>query len=151
MGETGDLRVQQLVVSLSVPGYVLYKKTLLGLSSKIPGASQYIGHPYAISDYDAITITGLAMNQAHSTAPSVYNRYVVKVTAATPGATVVHTYAQGLAAIKAHKTIQYVGASGPLVFDRYHSAGRSFSFDRYDAPTKSMVPVTVIPGTALNG
>ena len=138
-------------VGLSGPGYQLYKKTLLGLSSKIPTASQYVGHPYTISDFDAITITALAMNEAHSTVPSVYNKFVVKVTAPAKGATVVHSYAQGLAAIKAHKTIQYVGASGPLVFDKYHSAGRSFSFDKYDAPTKSMVPVTVIPGTALNG
>ena len=138
-------------VGLTGVGYTLYKKTLAGLASKIPNASQYIGHPYTISDFDAVTITALAMNEAHSTSPAVYNKFVVKVTAPSKGATVVHTYAEGLAALKAKKTIQYMGASGPLVFDKYHSAGRSFSYDKYDAPTKSMVPVTVIPGTALNG
>ena len=138
-------------VGLTGAGYELYKKTLMSLSSKIPNASQYLGHPYTISDFDAVSITALAMNEAHSTNPSVYNKFVVKVTAPAHGATVVHTYAEGLAALKAKKTIQYVGASGPLVFDKYHSAGRSFSYDKYDAATKSMVPVTIIPGTALNG
>jgi ABC-type branched-subunit amino acid transport system substrate-binding protein len=138
-------------VGLTGAGYELYKKTLMSLSSKIPNASQYLGHPYTISDFDAVSITALAMNEAHSTNPSVYNKFVVKVTAPAKGATVVHSYAQGLAALKAKKTIQYVGASGPLVFDKYHSAGRSFSYDKYDAATKSMVPVTIIPGAALNG
>jgi ABC-type branched-subunit amino acid transport system substrate-binding protein len=138
-------------VGLTGAGYELYKKTLQSLSSKIPNASQYLGHPYTISDFDAVSITALAMTEAHSTNPSVYNKFVVKVTAPTHGATVVHSYADGLAALKAKKTIQYVGASGPLVFDKYHSAGRSFSYDKYDAATKSMVPVTVIPGSALNG
>jgi hypothetical protein len=44
-----------------------------------------------------------------------------------------------------------VGAGGTLTFNRYHSAERSFSFDTYDPAAKSMNPVTVIPGSALNG
>ena len=44
-------------VGLTGQGYTFYKKTLLGLSSKISGASQYVGHPYVISDYDAVTPT----------------------------------------------------------------------------------------------
>jgi hypothetical protein len=63
----------------------------------------------------------------------------------------VHTYADGVAAIKAGKKIQYVGASGPLIFDRYHSAGRAFSYDVYDPASKAMNPTAVIPGAALLG
>jgi hypothetical protein len=136
-------------VSFSGAGYDLYKRELLSLGAKVKNPDQYIGHPYAISDFDAVAITALAMTMAKSTSPSVYNADVTKVTA--PGGTVVHTYAQGLAALKAGKKITYVGASGPLVFNKYHSAGRAFSYDDYDAANKSMKAVTVIPGTALNG
>jgi ABC-type branched-subunit amino acid transport system substrate-binding protein len=136
-------------VNLSGPGYDLFKTKLLALSGPISNPAQYVGHPYVISDYDAVAITALAMTMAKSTNPSVYNPYIVKVTA--PGGTVVHTYADALAALKAGKTIQYVGASGTLIFNKYHSAGRAFSYDVFDPAIKSMKPVAVIPGTALIG
>jgi hypothetical protein len=136
-------------VKLSGTGYDLYKQELLAQSGPIKNPSQYVGQPYAISDFDAVAITALAMTMAKSTTPSVYNADITKVTAA--GGTVVHTYKDGLAALKAGKTIQYVGASGPLVFNKYHSAGRAFSYDVYDPKAKAMNPTAVIPGTALNG
>jgi peroxiredoxin family protein len=123
----------------------------MGLGSQVQDPGQYIGHPYTIGDFDAVTIMALAMVAANSTSSKVYNSYVTKVTAPSAGATVVHNYADGLSALKAGKTIQYVGASGPLVFNKYHSAGRAFSYDDYDPTTQAMNPTTVIPGTALNG
>jgi branched-chain amino acid transport system substrate-binding protein len=138
-------------VQFTGAGYDLYKQDLAGLGSQIRGAAQYVGQPYAISDFDAVAITALAMTMANSTKGSVYNADIVKVTAQTAGATVVHTYADGLAALKAGQTIQYIGASGPLVFDQYHSAGRAFAYFVYDAASKSMVSKTVISGTALLG
>jgi hypothetical protein len=138
-------------VGLSGPSYDLYKQWLLTLGGKVQDPSQYVGQTYAISDYDAVNITALAMVEANSTSPGVYNGFITKVTAPAPGAVVVHGYAAGLAALKAGKKIQYVGASGPLVFDAYHSAEREFSFDVFDAATKSMKPQTIIPGSALSG
>jgi hypothetical protein len=137
-------------VPLSGPGYDLFKTNLLGLGSQIQNASQYVGHPYTIGDFDALTIMALAMVKANSTSPKDYNSHITKVTAPSSGATVVHNYADGLSALKAGKTIQYVGASGPLVFNKYHSAGRAFSYDDYDPSTQSMNPTSVIPGAALN-
>jgi ABC-type branched-subunit amino acid transport system substrate-binding protein len=136
-------------VQLSGPGYDAYKTELLKLGSQVKNPAQYVGQPYAISDFDAVNITALAMTMAKSTTPSVYNADIPKVT--QPGGTVVHTFATALAALKTGKTIQYVGASGPLVFNKYHSAGRAFSYDVYDPKAKAMKPTTVIPGTALNG
>src|SRR6266702_4630110 len=138
-------------VGLSGPSYDRYKQWLLTLGGKVKDPSQYVGQTYAISDYDAVNITALAMVEAKSTSPGVYNGFITKVTAASPGAVVVHAYAAGLAALKAGKKIQYVGASGPLVFDAYHSAEREFSFDVFDVATKSMKPETIIPGSALTG
>jgi branched-chain amino acid transport system substrate-binding protein len=136
-------------VSLSGAGYDLYKQKLLALGGQVKSPSQYVAHPYAISDFDAVAITALAMTMAKSTSPSTYNAFITKVTA--PGGKVVRTYADGLAALKAGQKIQYVGASGPLIFNKYHSAGRAFSYDVYDPASKSMKPVSVIPGVALNG
>jgi branched-chain amino acid transport system substrate-binding protein len=152
IGESAFAKSQRSItpyVSFTGAGYDLYKKELLSLGSKVKNPSQYVGHPYAISDFDAVAITALAMTMAKSTSPSTYNADVTKVTA--PGGTIVRTYAAGLAALKAGKKITYVGASGPLVFNKYHSAGRAFSYDNYDPADKSMKAVSVIPGTALNG
>lgn len=137
-------------IALSGAGWSTYKQWLLA-QKQVKQPSQYIGHPYAIADYDAVNITALAMVEAHSTSPATYNAFVTKVTAAAPGAVVVHSFAEGLAALKAGHHIQYVGAGGPLVFNQYHSAERSWSYDTYAAAAKSMNPVTVIPGSALNG
>ncbi|HET9720217.1 MAG TPA: hypothetical protein VFP55_09080, partial [Solirubrobacteraceae bacterium] len=63
--------------------------------------------------------------------PSVYNTYITKVTAPSSGATVVHTYAQGKAALAAGKRIQYVGATGPVIFNQWHNAGNQFAIERY--------------------
>jgi branched-chain amino acid transport system substrate-binding protein len=131
--------------------HALYAHWLMTLGGKVKNPAQYVMHPYAISDYDAVNITALAMMEAHSTAPTTYNAFITKVTAPSAGAVQVHSYAAGLAALKAGKHIQYVGAGGTLTFNRYHSAERSFSFDTYDPAAKSMNPVTVIPGSALNG
>jgi ABC-type branched-subunit amino acid transport system substrate-binding protein len=138
-------------VALSGPAYEKYKSTLLGLGSKVKDPSQYAGHPYSISDYDAVNITALAMLEAKSTEPAKYNPFITKVTAAAPGATVVHTFDEGAGALKSAKTIQYVGASGPLAFDKYHSAARAFAYDSYDPATKAMKVTKVIPGSALSG
>jgi hypothetical protein len=64
---------------------------------------------------------------------------------------VVHDYADGLAALRAGRTIQYVGASGALIFNQFHSAGRAFAYESSDPAAQSMRSSFVIPGTMLNG
>jgi ABC-type branched-subunit amino acid transport system substrate-binding protein len=146
-----DIKAITGYVGLSGPGYDLYKTSLLGLGSKVQDPGQWAGHPYVLGDYDAVNIMALAMVAANSTSPKNYNSFITKVTNQSPGATVVHNYADGLAALKAGKTIQFVGASGQLIFNQYHSAGRAFSYADYDPASKSMKSISVIPGTALNG
>lgn len=138
-------------VGLSGPAYDLYKKSLAAIKGKASDPMQWVAQPYVIADFDVVTMTALAMTEAHSTKPTVYNSYVEKVANGSPGATVVHTYAQGLAALKAGKKIQYVGASGPLVFNKYHSVGRAFVYSVYDPKINNFKPVTVIPGPSLRG
>jgi hypothetical protein len=52
-------------------------------------------------------------------------------------------------ALKAGKKIQYIGTSGSLVFNRYHSAPSEFAQFRYDPKTKQPVVVKLIPGSKI--
>ncbi len=115
----------------SAPGYRTYTAALKASSAKVPNPMQWNADLYSVSDYDMLIIAGLAMEAAHSTAPSVYNKFITKVTAPSSGATVVHTYAAGKAALAKGKRIQYVGAVGPIHFNRWHNAGNSFAIERY--------------------
>lgn len=75
---------------------------------------------YAELPYDHTTMIALAMLAAHSLDPVAYNPYLEKI---TRGTTVVHTFAQGKAALAAGKTIDYVGVTGQVSFDKYHNSG----------------------------
>lgn len=136
-------------VQFKGPGYALYKKTLLRLGSKIKDPAQYTVHPYAIADFDAVMVASLAMTEAKSTKGSDFNKDIVDVTKPRRGAVVVRTYAAGVKALAAGKKIQYIGAGGSLVFNKYHSAPSAFAYFRYDAATKQPAVVSVIPGTKL--
>jgi len=119
------------------------------LGSKVHDPKQYLVHPYAIADYDAIMIASLAMTEAKSTKGSDFNKLITQVTAPKAGATVVHSYAEGVRALKAGKKIQYIGTSGSLVFNKYHSAPSAFAQFRFDPKTKQPVVVKLIPGSKI--
>jgi hypothetical protein len=122
------------VVAYSPPtsaAYKLFTSELKASAKQVPNPSQWDADLYSVVDYDSVIIMALAMDAAHSTSPSVYNRYVTKVTAPSSGATIVHTYAAGKAALAQGKRIQYVGAVGPVHFNRWHNAGNAFAIERY--------------------
>jgi hypothetical protein len=82
----------------------------------------YLTAPGAVHLYDGINLAALAMVEAKSTVPSVYAPYIVKVGDGTAGAVVVHSYAEGIAALKSGKAIRYEGPGGPTSFDSYHDS-----------------------------
>jgi branched-chain amino acid transport system substrate-binding protein len=84
--------------------------------------AQWLNNSFVEADYDALILTALAMDAAKSTNPVVADPWLAKITTAGSGKTVVYTYAEGLAALKAGKQIQYVGASGPIAFDKWHNS-----------------------------
>ena len=65
--------------------------------------------------------------------PSVYAPYIVKIGDGTTGAVVVHSFAEGAAALKAGKAIRYEGPGGPTSFDSYHDSPGIFQIDTYSA------------------
>jgi hypothetical protein len=69
------------------------------------------------NSYDQIIILALAMQKAGAVSGEAIATTYHKVTDENPAAVVVHTYADGLAALAAGKDVKYEGVSGPCVFD----------------------------------
>jgi hypothetical protein len=55
------------------------------------------------------------------------------ISSGSPGATVVSSYAAGVAALKAHKKIHYLGVGGTYHFDVFHTSFGAFEDARYTA------------------
>jgi branched-chain amino acid transport system substrate-binding protein len=105
-------------------------------------------NPFVAANFDGVVTFALAMEMAKSIDPSVYVADIPKVTAASPGATVVHTFAAGVAALKAGKTIDYVGAAGAMTFNQYGTANRPYAPWSYNADTHSWVMGASLPENA---
>jgi len=76
-------------------------------------------------------VMALAMIAANSTNPSVFNSYITQVTEPGSGKTMVYTYAEGKAALKAGKQIQYIGAGGAIAFNFWHNSTGAFEAAQY--------------------
>jgi len=114
----------------SGPGWQVYNKDLLA-SSSVPKPAQWSTDSYTMSYYDSVLLMALAATATKSTSPSVWNASIPSLT--TPGAVQVHTYAEGLAALKAGKKIDYVGATGIIDFNQWHNSGGGFEIGAYDS------------------
>ena len=115
----------------SGPAWQTYNKSLLASASQVPKPSQWSTDPYSMTYYDAVNVMALAAIAAKSTAPKVFNPYILKVTEPGSGKTVVTSFAAGKAALKAGKQIQYVGAGGPIVFNQWHNSTGAFEAAKY--------------------
>jgi neutral amino acid transport system substrate-binding protein len=93
--------------------------------------STYLTAPGAVHLYDGINLAALAMVESKSTSGSAFTADILKIGDGTPGATVVNTFAEGVAALKAGKQIRYEGPGGPTSFDAYHDSAGLFQVDRY--------------------
>lgn len=81
--------------------------------------------------YDSVVIACLAITAAKSTDPTVWINYVTKV--ANPPGQVVTNYAEGVAALKAGKKINYDGASGKDDYNQYHNVAGGWDIVQFDA------------------
>ena len=115
----------------SGPSWDVYNNELLASSAQIPQPDQWSQDPYTETDYDAIVIMALAMIMAKTPDPAFYDQYISQVVADTPGATEVHSYQEGMAALAAGKKIHYVGAGGAIAMDQYHNSSGAFALVGY--------------------
>ena len=115
----------------TTPAYKTYTAALNASSKQVPQPGQWDADLYSVADYDSVVIMALAMDAAKSTKPGVYDAFITKVTSPSSGAVVVHDYADGKTALAKGKHIQYEGAVGPTVFDKWHNSGQGFAIERY--------------------
>lgn len=117
---------------LKAVGADLARRSLVSLEGgtyKSPAATVFtkaikkVSHTAPIANaeytYDGIVIAALAMDASHGVTNAALNAGIMKVT--KPGGKKVYSYKQGVAALKAHKRITYIGASGPFYYNKYHN------------------------------
>ena len=123
-------------ISTTGAAYPTYRALLLAQKGKVSSIGNYttlLTSPGASHLYDGINLAALAMVMAKSTNGSVFKADILKIADGVPGATVVSTFAQGVAALKAHKAIKYVGVGGVYKFDAYHTSIGLFQEDAYSS------------------
>jgi ABC-type branched-subunit amino acid transport system substrate-binding protein len=130
-----SFHADNLVTETSGPAYTPFYSAIMSEQGKVGSTgdfSTYLTAPGAVHLYDGINLAALAMVEAKSTVPSVYAPYIEKIGDGTPGAVVVYSYAQGLAALNAGKAIRYEGPGGPTSFDSFHDSTGIFQVDAYN-------------------
>jgi len=128
-------------------GWQVYNKDLLA-SGSVPKPAQWSTDSYTMSYYDSVLLMALAATATKSISPPVWNASIPAITTASPGAVVVHTYAEGLAALKAGKKIDYVGATGVIAFNQWHNSGGGFEIAAYQ-PSGDLALVRSITAAQL--
>ncbi|MDE3007465.1 MAG: ABC transporter substrate-binding protein [Acidobacteriota bacterium] len=121
-------------VNASGPAYPLYKKLVLAQAGKVSGVPSFPGLLTAngtVHLYDGINLAALAMTMAGSTQGAKYKADILKIAEGQPGAVNVSSYAAGVAALKAHKKIHYIGVGGSYSFDAYQTAFGPFEDDQF--------------------
>jgi ABC-type branched-subunit amino acid transport system substrate-binding protein len=147
---TQDVYLVGSSFSQTTAAFNTYKTALQDDSrtSAIADVLSAVGPP--ASAYDGINIMALAMVMAKSTVGSYYNQFVTKVISPKPGAVVVSNFADGVAALKAGKQIQYVGVLGAVIFNQYHNSAGEFAANVFN-PDGSASRVGSISGTQVLG
>ncbi|HWE13003.1 MAG TPA: ABC transporter substrate-binding protein [Solirubrobacteraceae bacterium] len=129
-----NFSADNLVTETNGPAYQAFSKAMLAEKGKVGSTGNfatYLTAPGAVHLYDGINLAALAMTAAHSTSPSAFMPYILKIGDGVTGATVVHSFADGAAALKAGKQIRYEGPGGPTSFDAYHDSAGLFQVDTY--------------------
>jgi ABC-type branched-subunit amino acid transport system substrate-binding protein len=136
---------EQPYAPASGAGWQVFNKNLLA-SASVPKPAQWSADSYTMTYYDSVVLMALAATAVKSTSPAVWNASIPAVT--SPGAPVVHSFAAGVAALQAHKKINYVGAAGVIDWNRWHNSGGSFEIGAYQA-NGDLAPVSSITAAQL--
>jgi ABC-type branched-subunit amino acid transport system substrate-binding protein len=119
--------------TFSGPAYDEFLTNLNAAASTFANAPKYKQRGSTLHLYDGIIMTALAMLATNSSDASVYNPKIKEIANGTSGATVVTTFKDGAAAIKAGKAIRFVGAGGENTFDQYNNSVSGYIWVTYDA------------------
>ena len=119
--------------TFSGPAYTEFQTNLNAAASTFPDAPKYKQRGSTLHLYDGIIMTALAMLATNSKDPKVYNPKIKEIANGTSGATEVHTFKEGADALKAGKSIRFVGAGGANTFDQYNNSQSGYILVKYNA------------------
>jgi len=119
--------------TFSGPAYTEFETNLNAAAATFSKAPSYNQRGSTLHLYDGIIMTALAMVATNSDDPTVYNPKIKEIANGVSGATVVNTYKDGVAALKAGKSIRFVGAGGANDFDQYNNSQSGYIWVNYDA------------------
>ena len=131
-----SFHADNLVTATSGPAYQAFTQALLAVKGKVSSAqtgnfTTYFTAPGAVHLYDGINLAALSMIAAKSTDTAKWKPFITTIGNGAPGAVTVNSFAEGAAALKAGKTIKYVGPGGATSFDAYHDSPGIFQIDTY--------------------
>ncbi len=112
--------------TFSGPGYDEFLTQLTASASTFKDAPKYKQRGSTLHLYDAVIMTALAMFATNSSDRTVYNPKIKEIANGVTGATVVNTYKDGIAALKAGKSIRFVGAGGENNFNQYNNSQQGY-------------------------
>ena len=145
----GDLvsnyRGVDLGYTFSGTAYDEFNANLQAAAATFPDAPKYKQRGSTLHLYDGIIMSALAMLATNSSDPKVYNSKIKEIANGVSGATVVHTFKEGADAIKAGKSIRYVGAGGENNFDQYNNSQSGYILVKYDAQGNEVQVTTLTP------
>lgn len=142
MGASEAAKLESVTAAVgSGKSFQTYKKAY---EKYIGGTLSYLAGYY----YDGTNVAALAMLAAHSTKPSVYVKYISKVTTPGKGVTVVHSFARGAALLRKGKRIKYFGVGTPMTFNKYNRVTGSYDVVQLST-SGTTTTVGTISGTSL--
>ncbi|MDQ2959463.1 MAG: ABC transporter substrate-binding protein [Candidatus Dormibacteraeota bacterium] len=127
------------------PAWQAFNDALLTSSAQVPDPQQWATSEFSMWPYDAANLMALAMIEAKSVDPTVYNSYILKVAQGGSGAVDVHTFKEGKAALSSGKTIHYLGATGAIHLDQYHNS--QGDYEAANVISGNVTHVATIAGT----
>jgi ABC-type branched-subunit amino acid transport system substrate-binding protein len=118
--------------TFSGPAYQEFLTNLNAAASQFADAPKYKQRGSTLHLYDGIIMTALAMVATNSKDLTVVNPKIKEIANGASGATEVHTYKEGVDALKAGKSIRFVGAGGQNSFDQYNNSASGYILVKYD-------------------
>jgi branched-chain amino acid transport system substrate-binding protein len=141
---THDYSAETSARVTTTPAARAYNVAVTKVRSHLPSPlSQWLNNSWTEANYDMLIAFALAMRASNSTNPAIANAWVKRVTEPGHGKTIVYSFPQGVAALRAGKQIQYIGASGPLVFDKWHNSFGNQSMARSSVGGAVISSVTI--------
>jgi hypothetical protein len=128
-----------LKLTLSGSGYDEFVTQLTAAEATDKGALSYKGKSPTVHLYDGIVMTALAMVAANSADRTLYNPKIIDIANGVPGATVVSTFKDGVAALKAGQSIRYVGAAGENNFNQFNNSQQGYNLVTMDKDGNEVV------------